>query len=347
MEQLKPQVGFNPEKEKADASPDDWFLGVGEELKGVADALGIMVNALYAWPQPVNGIYPRVGGTYNHAIILIQQGIREVLPVGEIQRGREDFMDCASRAPVNNYETQFTYAVQNKLFSDENIKWLKDKGYCDDKGVVTFSDRFIAIMSNTTRNGNSLKAPNDAVRWYGMIPKKMLPKDPDFTWDEYHDKTKITTAMKDLGKEFTTRFTLNYEKVTEDKYPIIVKNNLYEAYDNYVDQVDGDYVKRLAPNYDIMVYGYRNTVNEVKKNDMTVSIEVVKQKGTPNYLIQGKDGLLHRIGDEKTFAALVGSFNQPIEEAELAPEAIGEPLYLGSSFLSLITSFFTKLKGKK
>src|SRR3990167_7545769 len=244
-----PQLGFNPEKEKQDADPKDWFFGVGEELTGVADKVGVIVAALFAWPEPINGVYPRVGNTYNHAIILIASDVNPFLPEGELQRGQEDFMDCASRAPINNFETQFTYAVQNKLFSDENIKWLKDKGYCDDFGEVTFSDRFVAVGSGTTRQGNSLKAPNDYIRLNGLIPKSMLPKVATMTWDQYHDKTKIIQAMLDLGKEFLTRFTLNYEKVVDTQYPAIVKNNLFECFDNYPETAD-DWIKRLAPNYD-------------------------------------------------------------------------------------------------
>src|SRR5688572_10004982 len=111
------------------------------------------------------------------------------LPTGEVQRGRDDFMDCASRSPIDILEANFTYLYQNGLFSTEHRGWLEDKGHVvvrEDMGhVVEFSDRLIAVLSGTTANGNSMKAPIDTIHRSGLIPKSMLPASSDMAIEEY------------------------------------------------------------------------------------------------------------------------------------------------------------------
>ena len=106
------------------------------------------------------------------------------LPLGEVQRGKEDVLDCASRGPINKLETNFSYGYEVGLISPQNRKWLRDKGYADKFGIVTFSDAFIAIKSGTTRNGNSMKAPLQAIHEYGLIPKAMLPLESWMKWED-------------------------------------------------------------------------------------------------------------------------------------------------------------------
>lgn len=212
------------------------------------------------------------------------------LPNGEVQRGKEDTLDCATRGPINKLAMEFTYGVQKFVISQKNIDWLTEKGYYRD-GQCDFSDSFIAILSGTTRTGNSMKAPLQAIRDYGLIPKWMLPLESDMTWDMYHDPKRITQEMRDLGKAFSKRFTINYERVLVDdfetvneKEPIIVAGhawdkpmngvyqrssgkkqhvwlNLYPkwlAFDNYLDRgIKDDYIKALAPDFDFYKYGYR------------------------------------------------------------------------------------------
>ena len=62
------------------------------------------------------------------------------LPKGEVQRGREDFMDCATRAPINILETKFNALISSKRMSVGNIKWLEKKGYLNKNDRIEFSD---------------------------------------------------------------------------------------------------------------------------------------------------------------------------------------------------------------
>lgn len=233
----------------------------------------------------------RFGAMSVHGIGEIPTANREqYLPQGEVQRGKEDTCDCASRGPNNKLEADFTYAFQNLQFSVEGARWLHDNGYVDNNGKITFSDRFVAINSGTTRAGNSLKAPCEAIRTQGLIPKKMLPLEAWMSFDDYIDPSKITQAMRDLGNAFKDRFEIEYEQVYQAQFKALLATDMldvgvyawplpvngeyptiaapfnhvvamirpeYYVYDNYVDAVDGDFIKKLASNYFFFEYGYR------------------------------------------------------------------------------------------
>lgn len=212
------------------------------------------------------------------------------LPLGEIQRGREDFMDCATRSPLNILETKLNFLLKSNKLPAEHRNFLDSNGYITDQGIQ-LSDRFIAVLSGTTRNGNSLVAPIEALRKNGVIPKKLLPAMADMGWDEYHDKEAITQAMRNLGIRFLDFFSINFEKVLEQDFEALLKKDLlavagyawpfpvngeypkndyqinhafmayrtpkYFIFDNYIDSVDGDFIKKLDSQYDLLDYGYR------------------------------------------------------------------------------------------
>ena len=168
----------------------------------------------------------------------------------------------------------------------------------------------MAINSQTTRQGNSLKAPLEAVRKQGLIPKSLLPANSDMTWDQYHNLESITDLMRKLGAEFTTRFFINYEKVYEKDYTkllrqdmldvagfawpepvngeypridmtpnhafVAIKNAAYFIFDNYLDQ-DGDWIKKLASDYDLLDYGYRLSVNQKPITPIKPFLERLKE----------------------------------------------------------------------
>lgn len=250
-------TGLDLEKEKLDQNGDEWQFGASSK------------PALFVIPS---------------------QELRILsLPNGEIQRGKEDTMDCATRGPINKLEALFTYGVRNKKFSQKNIDWLVQKGYVTDDLRVTFSDAFIAIKSGTSRNGNSMKAPIHAIHEFGLIPKHMLPLEKWMTWDDYHNKGRITVEMEDLARAFSKRFDIEYEQVSKSQiknlnrdemlvvagyawvkpisgiYPrtedkpnhvfVSIKPEFY-IFDNYLD-TDNDFIKRLAPDYNFYEYAYR------------------------------------------------------------------------------------------
>lgn len=235
------------------------------------------------------------------------------LPDGQTQAGRQDTSDCATRnGCIEILETKFNYLYQNNKLSPENKKWLEDAGYIVD-GKVTFSDRFIAIKSGTTREGNSLKAPLDAAHRYGLIPKPMFPLESWMMWEDYMDASKITKEMDDLGAESLRRFNINYDRVSLQDFDTVLKEDMlsvgvhawdspvngvyqksdgpfnhgidlillkYTARDSYQDVYDGDYVKSLSPDFVFFPDGYRLYLSEITQEirDIQMTVFEILQK---------------------------------------------------------------------
>ncbi len=253
--------GFNPEIQKAHRAPEDWKFG--------------------AISQP--GVYS----------VPIEERIKH-LPMGEVQRtSADDMMDCASRAPVNKLECDFTYAYQKGLIKAENRIFLESHGYVKD-GRIVFADAFVAINSGTTRDGNSLKAPLEAIRKKGLVPKSMLPLLPNMTFEQYHDPKRITDTISKLGAEFADRFIINYEEVQSVHFKEANKDDMlvvacfawpeprggvyyrveydinhaimqivpqFDIFDNY-EEASGDFIKRLSADYKFWEQGYRIYVSK-------------------------------------------------------------------------------------
>lgn len=242
------------------------------------------------------------GAASQPCIAEIPEGARELyLPRGERQNIGEDKMDCVTRAFLNTIETKLNWLVRMNRMTPENQKWSRENGYMDDSmRPVELSDAYIAILSGTTRSGNSLLAPLKAIHEHGVIPKSMLPQLE--SWDENYDPSRITEEMKKLGKEFLARFPMNFERVYEKDYPALIGSDMfvvglfawpfpingvyprvdarpnhsvmvyrgrYYAFDNY-EEGEGDFIKELASDYDFIDYGYRifipkeNTVENLK-----------------------------------------------------------------------------------
>lgn len=230
------------------------------------------------------------GALSQPGVVSIPLNEREAyLPIGELQFDSfVDFNDCASRSPVNHLEALFTYHYTHAM-KPANKKWMEDEGYVVDS-KVTFSDRFIAVLSGTTKQGNSLKAPVQAIHSFGLIPKSLLPKIDTLTWDEYY--ASIPQNLKDLGQEFLKHFSINYEQVGKNRIAEVVKDDMvgvaaaawaapvngvypkidwpfnhaflvynlpkYQIFDNYEEHPgDKDFTKNIAPDYEFFDYGYR------------------------------------------------------------------------------------------
>lgn len=261
--------------------------------------------------QALDGTEWQFGGKSAPCIAVIPPGDRKLyLPEGEVQRSsKDDMMDCVSRAFVNTLETKFNYLLNNKLLSGKDESWLRMEGYITENGIE-FADAFIAILSNTTRSGNSMKAPVHAIHKYGLVPKSLLPLENQMTWDEYHDPARITPQIKALGAEFLSRFPINYEIVYEKDFTDELKNDIlnvasfawaapeggiylrievppnhayiifdgkWEIFDNYIDTFRGDFFKNLAPDYDFLNYGYRVYISKKKVISRNWLIEFIRR----------------------------------------------------------------------
>lgn len=121
-----------------------------------------------------------------------------------------DTLSCTSFSFNNVVESQLNFMKQNGDIPADNLKWLTDNGYLDTNGRFNLSDRFLAIMSGTTMNGNDFRTVAECARTNGLIPEADFPF-AGTTWNEYHDKTKISPAMIAKGKEFLKRVNIAWD----------------------------------------------------------------------------------------------------------------------------------------
>jgi hypothetical protein len=286
--------GLNLELEKAHRQETDWIFGAAS------------VPCIAQIPQEERGGY---------------------LPLGEVQKGVEDMMDCASRGPANILEAKFTWLVQNGLLSIENMNWLINNAYVEQARKVRFSDCFVAQNSNTTRQGNSLIAPLEAIRKQGLIPKHMMPLEPWMRWADYHNPARITPAIRALGMEFASRFLINYERVLEADFEKVYEQDMIDmagyawpepidgeyprtnnqpnhvfvglyapkhwVFDNY-EETKGDFIKKLAPDYDLLDYGYRLIISENPKVENPPIKKSFWEKMSESLALKKDDGICPR-----------------------------------------------------
>lgn len=137
---------------------------------------------------------------------------RVFLPVGEPQYlyAKFDTMSCTTFSALNIIETFCNFLLAQKTyFTEDQVKTLTSLGYIIN-GQFNFSDRFTAIVSNTTELGNYFQNVLDSIRNIGAIPEKDLPFGGK-TWSEYHNKSLITQSMLDKAKIFKNMIEVKYE----------------------------------------------------------------------------------------------------------------------------------------
>lgn len=123
---------------------------------------------------------------------------RPYLPVKEIQYGKEDSLSCVSFSAANALEAQIKHQTGQE---------------------VNFSDRWLAKMSGTTREGNWLYKVGDTVRKYGMVLETDYPTPPNYTFDEYHADIPepLYSELVEKGKAFLRKWDVKTEFVPATK----------------------------------------------------------------------------------------------------------------------------------
>lgn len=160
-------------------------------------------------PDAVAGINPRVlGGSINPS-----GSWTSYAPTQEKQYAATfDTMSCTSFSIANFLETLLNYMITKDMIPEYHVNFLKVNGYFDNKGSINFSDRFLAITSNTTPRGNDHVSVFTAARKIGMIPEKDFPF-LGTTWSEYHNKNAITEEMYQKAARFQSLFDITFEWV--------------------------------------------------------------------------------------------------------------------------------------
>lgn len=152
------------------------------------------------------------------------------LPIGRPQSIAEngiffDTMSCVSFSLNQVVEMQLNYDYRNNELSLPHRMFLENNGYVQN-GKIVFSDRFTAIMSGTTKEGNYFQKVADTVSnkdtGVGLIPQSLFPFGGK-NFNEYHNRNLITNKMIDLGKEFLKYFQMEYSWVYSDQIPGLSK----------------------------------------------------------------------------------------------------------------------------
>lgn len=124
----------------------------------------------------------------------------DYLPEGERQWSREDSMSCVTFAMLNCIEAQ--------------EKFLTGK-------TVNYSDRWIAMISGTMRNGNWLQSVADAIAEFGLVREETWPTPSSYTWSEYMARPNATemTVLKAEGAEWkkTHDFRFGFIETSQDE----------------------------------------------------------------------------------------------------------------------------------
>ena len=277
------------------------------------------------------------------------------LPENEMQIGLfDDTKSCVTFAITNQIE-----CLMGRDYI--NDPWLKENGYIKN-GKVNFSDRFTAVMSNTTNKGNSGRTVYKAIREHGLIPEDMHPfarrdRENPVTFEVYHDKSLITDEMKALGKEFLKRFELKYFQVSQsqicaalEKSPLLcyvrtrcteqvgctgtpnhavmlfttaLKDGWKQVYDSY-ESSDKDYIRLMDKDYEF-VYGLYHIT--IKQKD---TMNFVKEKNNNAVYIKTPKGEYVPIIDSNVVDIVFGGWDKinvtqidKIDEDKISKKRLG------------------------
>lgn len=189
----------------------------------------------------------------------------DFLPEKELQRvGSLDVMACVSFANINaSVETQINWMIMTGLLKPGDLAYdfLKDNGYFIN-GKVQTSKRFLAKVSLTGTNGNTLQRVADAARHFGFIPESKWAWTSDInTWNEYYSA--IPQDLLNLGKRFLTYFDIQYEWIGDNRDEM--KHHLQHAPLQIASSTcwgwsDGGIIKACngSINHSTMIYGYED-----------------------------------------------------------------------------------------
>lgn len=134
-----------------------------------------------------------------------------------------DTMSCATFSALNVVENTVNFLIAKGKLTGPELKWLTENGYIEN-GKLNCSDRFTAIMSGTTEQGNYMQNVWDSIRKQGALPEKDFPFGGN-SWSEYHNKSLITDTMKTKALKFLDIFESAYEwtSITPSELTIALK----------------------------------------------------------------------------------------------------------------------------
>lgn len=130
----------------------------------------------------------------------------------QFRAGIFDTMSCTNFGTLKAVQGQINWLLKNKKIPQDKLMLMQNLGYFDQHGLVNFSERFNAITSGTTSQGNLLQNPSEAIRKFGLLPEADLPNAQACnSFDEWIDPKVLTQAHYDKAKRFLEIFDLKYE----------------------------------------------------------------------------------------------------------------------------------------
>lgn len=116
------------------------------------------------------------------------------LPTGETQRSHYvDSQACVTFSCLNVLETQYKFLTGRE---------------------INFSDRFIAKLSGTTSQGNSVQKVLDTINTYGLVLESDWPAPANFTWASYYSDIPQSVLDK-ANKNFKVEYEFHYPNQTD------------------------------------------------------------------------------------------------------------------------------------
>lgn len=125
------------------------------------------------------------------------------LPLGEWQKQSQvDTMACITFSLLNCIETQEFFLTGKR---------------------INYSDRWTAMMSGTTPQGNYLVTVADTVKQFGLVKEESWPTPLNYTWASYYTKPDATTQQNLLseGAKWLKGHKLQTEFLTTEKDVIL------------------------------------------------------------------------------------------------------------------------------
>lgn len=154
------------------------------------------------------------------------------LPSTEKQHGLFfDSMSCTTFSALNSVESEANFLIKELILTPDQRTALAALGFIDDNGNFNCSDRFTAIMSGTTQEGNDFKSVAESIRRDGLLPEKDLPFG-GLTFDQFHNKSLITEEMKVKAKKILEILNFQYEWVFFDNDPRLEGQELETTHKN-------------------------------------------------------------------------------------------------------------------
>jgi len=152
-----------------------------------------------------------LGGTGNLGLEILQPDGQwdEFLPPDELQKLRGiETMSCVSFGTLNCIET----LLKRKYEEDHN-----------------YSERYTAILADTSRNGTTPTKGAEAIRKKGVIPDDLLPFREVSSWRDYHSPNPMFSGYLESGSKWLEKYDFKHEWVFTGGTLLEKQNKLKQA----------------------------------------------------------------------------------------------------------------------